>query len=334
VAQAISPVVPIRISTVAPLDLVYQQFGFPGVPAGAPDLLSGPTLLGPTFETEFTGRFRPTTDIWADSWALYGEAYVQVTDALRLTAGLRYEEEDRTFNVVQQNRLLNPNIAATLTGTSPNLVGGIAAAIAPGFATSNCPRLGLNLVTCAGAIGVNGYRPNLNGVLFNVLGNNFFNQITQNDVQADRVWVPRFGARLKAAEDVTLGLSAQCAYRAGGQGINPVRAAIFNYDAKYSWNNEFSFRALMFDKRLLFTLNAFLINWRDQQLEVALSQAVQDSQVLNLGRSRLYGAEAELLFRASRELTLFGSLGLLSTRIRNDARTIANLRLGHDWGKF
>jgi outer membrane receptor protein involved in Fe transport len=242
---------------------------------------------------------------------------------------------------------------------------------------------------------VNGYRPILNGVLFSVLGNNFFNQITQNDVQADRVWLPRFGATLKAAEDVTLGLSAQRAYRAGGQGINPVRAAIFNYDAEYSWNYEFSLRALLFDKRLSFTLNAFLINWRDQQLEVALSQAVQDSQVLNLGRSRLYGAEAELLFRASRELTLFGSLGLLSTRIRadtrtpeqlagqpsltgnrfpfapgysgsvgatwrhasgfnatadvafqgpaetllpnsirNDARTIANLRLGYDWGKF
>jgi outer membrane receptor protein involved in Fe transport len=114
-------VVPIRISTVAPLGLVYQQFGFPGVPAGAPDLLSGPALLGPTFETEFTGRFRPTTN----TWALYGEANVQVTDALRLTAGLRYEEEDRIFNVVQQNRLLNPNIAATLTGTSPNLLCGL-----------------------------------------------------------------------------------------------------------------------------------------------------------------------------------------------------------------
>lgn len=317
VAEAISPVIPIPLSAVAPLGLVYQQFGFPGVPAGAPDLLSGPALLGPTFETRFSGQFVPRFR----TLAAFAAADWDISDTLRLHVALRYEEERARFRVTQQNELLNPNIAAALAGTSPALIGGIATAIAPGFSASNCPRIGLSLPVCAGAIAQVGYRPILNAVLGSVLGPNFFNLTTETSEQTSSALLPKLGLTMRLADDVSLSGTVQRAYRPGGQGINPVRARIFAYDPEYSWNYELALRSQFFDRRLTVNLNAFLIDWRDQQLEVALSQAVQDTEILNLGRSRLYGAELSVDWAAGSGFTVFGSLGLLSTKVTEDDRT-------------
>jgi outer membrane receptor protein involved in Fe transport len=317
IAEVISPVIPIPLSAVAPLGLVYQQFGFPGVPAGAPDLLSGPTLFGPTFETRFAGQFVPRFR----TLAAFAAADWDVSDTLRVHLALRYEEERARFGVTQQNQLLNPNIAAALAGTSPAMIGGIATAIAPGYSASNCPRIGLSLPACAGAIAQVGYRPILNAVLGSVLGPNFFNLTSQTSEQTSRALLPKFGVTVGLADDVSLSGTVQRAYRPGGQGINPVRARIFAYDSEYSWNYEVALRSQFFDRRLTVNLNAFLIDWRDQQLEVALSQAVQDTEVLNLGRSRLYGAEMSVDWAAGSGFTFFGSLGLLSTKVTEDDRT-------------
>ncbi|MGV1683505.1 TonB-dependent receptor domain-containing protein [Sphingopyxis sp. NJF-3] len=56
--------------------------------------------------------FRSSNPYKLTSWALFGEAYYDVTDNLKLTAGLRYTRDKKVFTVVPSQLLLAPNLGA------------------------------------------------------------------------------------------------------------------------------------------------------------------------------------------------------------------------------
>ncbi len=85
-------------------------------PTGGPDLaamLGNPVFAFPTFASVYT------YDQKVESWALFGQAYYRLSDTLTLTGGLRYSEEDRTFDYMSS--LQEPFITIPLVEVSDAL---------------------------------------------------------------------------------------------------------------------------------------------------------------------------------------------------------------------
>lgn len=128
------------------------------------------------------------------------------------------------------------------------------------------------------------------------------------------VWLPKLGTTWEFLAGQSLGLTLQQGYRSGGVSINPVRGTVQGFDPEFTHNAELAWRGEWPDARLRSRLNLFYIDWRDQQVDVALSGNPLDTQTENAGRSRLYGGELELRWRAARGLELFASSGMTRTR--------------------
>lgn len=123
-------------------------------------------------------------------------------------------------------------------------------------------------------------------------------------------WLPKLGMTLDVTRHVALSTTVQRGYRAGGAGINQQRGQAFTYNPEYTWNYELALRSEWFDRKLTFNANAYYIDWRDQQVSVQLTPgAVFDTQVVNAGKSRLYGFEVEVRGRPSRTLDIYAGAG-------------------------
>ncbi|MFM9934907.1 MAG: TonB-dependent receptor [Novosphingobium sp.] len=69
------------------------------------------------------------------------------------------------------------------------------------------------------------------------------------------------------------------------------------------------------DRRITLNMAAFYYNYKNQQF-INVNPADASQQLLNIPKSTLYGAEAELTVRPSDRFTLHAGLGLLSTKIK------------------
>jgi len=197
-----------------------------------------------------------------------------LTTRLKLRAGLRYDNE-------RQMRGASQSVA--LNGTLPDPARLPVPALAPIVTRLNA----LLVATAAGATSVDPTRA-----------------ITYD------AWLPKLGLTWDVTSDASLSATAQRGYRAGGAGINQQRGQSFTYAPEYTWNYEVALRSDWFDRRLSFNANAYYIDWRDQQVSVQLTPgAVFDTQVVNAGKSRLYGFEAELRGRPTRHLDLYAGIG-------------------------
>jgi iron complex outermembrane recepter protein len=307
----------------APSDLtdVYTGFGFAAVPASAPRLTTDNRILGNGLELGFAGRF----DNSNRSRALFTQWDWSFAKQWTAILGLRYERERARFALQQQNTLLQTSDAQTLAGTNTALIGGVAAAIAPSYASSACPALGLSLPVCAGAIVQRGYGPLVSGLLQQLAGANFLSNVDLRDERSYSVALPKLGITHEFSEQQSLSVVVQRAYRAGGLGVNPVRGTVFSFEPEYSTNTELAWRQRSADGRLTLNANLFHIDWKDQQLEVARSATAQDTETLNVGASTLTGAELGLRYVLTRGWSVFGSLALLNTKVEEDRRTAAQL---------
>jgi outer membrane receptor protein involved in Fe transport len=131
-------------------------------------------------------------------------------------------------------------------------------------------------------------------------------------------WLPKAGLTYDVASDVSLSATAQRGYRAGGSGLNQQRGQYYEYNPEYTWNYELALRSQWFDRRLTVNANVYYIDWRDQQVSVQLTPgSVFDTQVINAGKSRLYGAELELSGRPTRQLNLYIGGGYSNTKFKD-----------------
>jgi iron complex outermembrane recepter protein len=201
-----------------------------------------------------------------------------ITPRLRVNAGLRYDYES-------QNRGATQTVIITKPLPDP-------ATLPPSLAPIVAQ---LNDLLVATAEGANSGEP-LRTVTYHA-------------------WLPKLGVTYDLAPDVSLSLTAQRGYRAGGAGLNQQRGQYYTYNPEYTWNYEFALRSEFLDRRLTVNANVYYIDWRDQQVSVELTPgAVFDSQTINAGKSRLYGAELELQGRPTRTLSLSAGAGYSNTR--------------------
>lgn len=218
----------------------------------------------------------------------FADLTAPVTDRLRIIAGLRYDHESQDRGATQAVTILQLPDPAT-----------VAAALGPVVARLN----GFLTAMAANATTVQPVRT-----------------VTYH------AWLPKGGVTYNLAEDVALSLTAQRGYRAGGSGLNQQRGTYFEYDPEYTWNYELALRSQWFDRRLTVNANIYHIDWSNQQVSVQLTPgSVFDAQVINAGKSGLYGAELELNGRPTPRLNLFVGAGYSNTRFRDASSSAGSL---------
>lgn len=232
------------------------------------------------------------------NYAGFADLTFPITARLKINLGLRYDHESQergaTQTVVPAAALPDPTAVPT--------------ALAPIVAR-------LNALLLATAAQANSVEP-LRTVTY-------------------KAWLPKLGASYEVAPDKMLSFTIQRGYRAGGAGLNQQRAQAYDYDPEFTTNYELAFRSEWFDRKLTLNANAYWIDWSDQQVSVQLTPgAVFDTQVVNAGKSRLYGFEVEVSGRPTRMLNIYAGLGYSNTKFTDFNVTIGTLSAAAQGNEF
>lgn len=156
----------------------------------------------------------------------------------------------------------------------------------------------------------------LNGLLAGIAeGANSVEPVRQVTYQS---WLPKWGVTYDAAKDVALSATVQRGYRAGGSGFNEQRAEAYSYAPEYIWSYELGLRSAWLGNRLHLNANAYWTDWTDQQISVQITPgSLFDTQVVNAGKSRLYGTEIEARSQLTKVLNVYAGIGYSNTRFRD-----------------
>ena len=132
-------------------------------------------------------------------------------------------------------------------------------------------------------------------------------------------------------------------YRTSGVSINRRRARAAEYDPEFTNNYELSYKFAPSPEASL-SANAFYIDWRDQQVQVQLTNDFYDTEVRNAAKSRVLGGEIEAKTALAARQTLSAGVGYSDTRFEDfknagvdyEGRKFPfapnwTLRIGHDW---
>jgi outer membrane receptor protein involved in Fe transport len=211
-----------------------------------------------------------------ETTAIFADGSFAITPKLSLLGGLRYDHEENTSSSVQ---------SATFAGTYPS-----PAAFGP-------------------------YAP------YVTLVNQFVGQMVAQagstapeSTRKFKAWLPKAGVRYDWNDDITGSLTAQRGYRSGGATVNIARSRVSPYDPEYTWNYEAALRTAWLDGALTVNANAFYVDWKEQQVTVNLGLNTYDYQVVNAGKSHLYGFEIEVAQRVDDQLSWYASLGHTRTK--------------------
>lgn len=154
----------------------------------------------------------------------------------------------------------------------------------------------------------------------------FFTQPVDLDAEETfLVALPKIGLAYDLTEDQTVAFTISEGYRPGFStvtpsfGINGGTEYVYDLDSEYLWSYEIAYRSKWFDDRLDFNVTGFYYDFTDMQVEVPHPILDFLPVTVNLGDAHAYGAEFELRYRVTDELTTFGSLGLLKTKIDEGA---------------
>jgi outer membrane receptor protein involved in Fe transport len=127
---------------------------------------------------------------------------------------------------------------------------------------------------------------------------------------SEDTFAPKFYAQYQFNEDVM-------GYASAGKGIKPggiSTVGVFNsvadngYRAETLWNYEIGLKSSLFDRRLLFNIAAFWMDYTDKQVSVLVVDPSQPSGLRgvtqNAGAGRVKGLELDTRFNFTRELSL------------------------------
>lgn len=154
------------------------------------------------------------------------------------------------------------------------------------------------------------------------------------DVTASDKWsafTPRVALDFAATDDLMLYTSVSRGYKGGGfQGFAPDGAsAQISFDPEYVWNYEAGLRSQWFDRRALFNLTAFVMDYTDLQfrqrvLTVPGDEASAVVIILNASDAEIRGIESSVSVRVLENLELSASYAYLDTEIKRFREDIPN----------
>ena len=231
--------------------------------------------------------------VWVDNFAFFGELDFDLTEAITVTAGLRYDDETLDVGVISSGVLVGfPDPAAAAAAVEAATGGAVpAAAVQPLFAGINQAFDTVSPLADAGGT---------------------------FDERSFSAWLPKVGIRYDVTEDVSVGAVVQRGYRAGSLSINVPRQLSFSLDPEFTWNYELYFRSQFADNRGTVNANLFFTDWSDQQVGFALNEANPfDNGAANASSSELYGFEIEGDFILDNGFSVFGGVGFTQTKFRD-----------------
>ncbi|MEM9556082.1 MAG: TonB-dependent receptor [Acidobacteriota bacterium] len=127
-------------------------------------------------------------------------------------------------------------------------------------------------------------------------------------------FLPKLGLSYEVSESTTASFTFQEGYRAGGRSQSLISLTVSDFEPERTANYELAWRTFLPDRGLRVNANAFYIDWDDQQVSVRTDLDSEfDTITVNAGSSRLYGLEAQVDYRVSEALDVFGSLGWVET---------------------
>jgi iron complex outermembrane receptor protein len=117
-------------------------------------------------------------------------------------------------------------------------------------------------------------------------------------------WLPKFAVDWRATENLMPYVSVSRGFKSGGFNLkaNPGQA----YDSEFTWNYEAGVKSQWFDKKVLFNIAGFYIDWTNLQVE---QPDYPDFTIVNAASATSRGLEAELRLRPLTGLELRGNLG-------------------------
>ena len=210
----------------------------------------------------------------AKAWAGYLQADVNVTNQLKLTAGIRYTDEEKSFSIRDNRPLIGTNAAGQETCRGPNQ-----------FAPSTCIA-NTNLVAANGTA------------------------IPQT--QNVKVWTPRFAINYDVNEDVLLFASATRGFKSGGWNARGTTAGeLLPFSAETVWSYEAGFKSELFDRRIRLNVTGFYLDLKDLQTPSAFIRANGSIGFItrNFADYRNKGVEIEINTALTDGLSIFASLG-------------------------
>jgi outer membrane receptor protein involved in Fe transport len=135
--------------------------------------------------------------------------------------------------------------------------------------------------------------------------------VADNDL-SESGFTPKLSVKYRFGEQLWYALASK-GYRFGG--VNPVSNVRFNSDKL--WNYETGLRlALM--KGLQLDLSAFLMDWKDAQVNAVIPGPVPLNGIANVGKARVKGLEAALNWKATPVLALNASVAYTDARSTSD----------------
>lgn len=134
-------------------------------------------------------------------------------------------------------------------------------------------------------------------------------------VEADySVLLPKLSAVYDWRENVSVGLTLQRGYRAGGAAVDFLGAP-YEYDPELTNNFELSLRTLSGEGRRRINANLFYTDYTDMQVSLpGPSGTFLDSRIENAGEATLWGFELQSEFFLDSGLSLFANLGYVDTQ--------------------
>jgi outer membrane receptor protein involved in Fe transport len=215
--------------------------------------------------------------------ALFAEADWEFIDSLRLTLGLRYNDERSRRDDYSE---------LSLTLAVPELIPGVDLPVGVPLPDE---------ITDALAEALPDYIPP--------------DYDTPESRRRFKDVLPKAGLTWFITPEHALGLTYQEGYRSGGTSVSFFGGAVSEFDPEYTQNYELSARTRWFERRLNLNANVFYTRWKDMQVTVGdTDQASFYTTTENAGRSHLYGLELEAGAVIAGPFDAFASIGLLQTQ--------------------
>ncbi len=258
-------------------------FGLGSVPFGVP-----PFFLAPILELD------TIYDQETDSKALFGHVEYNLTDAWRLTVGLRYTEEERTWSGCTFSAADNSlgNFLNTLFGSTLQ----------------------------AGDCGTIDDDPNSPTFLFALIGgpnvNDAFHVYTDT-IETDR-WMGKIGLDYSVNDDVLFYGTYSTGFKSGGfNGANSNTTRQLNaYEEETLDSFEIGMKATLLDGAMQLNVAAFVYDYEDkQEQDRAVTFVGNISGLTNIAESEIEGWELEMNWLPTERLSVDLGIAWLDTEI-------------------
>ena len=258
----------------------------------------GSTLLATPFNSggytalQMSQAFRTYEDVGdidTDTWSVFGNLDHQLTDALKLTLGLRYSQDKQDY--VGCSRDFNGNMLPNVNVVNRALFFAAYGPVAP-IVQGGC----------------NTFDP----------ATRSFGLVRSRLDEDNVAW--RAALDWQASDDVLVFGSVSRGAKAGATPINAANISTQNAPARQEMLTayEVGVKAGLFQRRVQANISAFYYDYTDKQLSVYFADPIYTalSRLANVPKAEAHGLDGDITWRASRSLTLLASATWLHTEVQ------------------